>query len=220
MQNQKNSSESGINSERPKGNIRPIWLLMIIVAVIVIGGALYYLIWYQPMSKAKRTPSENEEEKSLETKEQITFTNDKYGFKIVLPEGWEYTEKEEAEKKIGTSPLEAYDFFFFYPSYEKEEFDKKWEEGGDVSAVKLIIIEGETVDQIASGFSGESECQVKNETFGNVEGKGALCNYNPEYPKQSYIIGNEKAVFVFQASGLTEKREALDSMIQTFEFTN
>ena len=94
-------SEVGLEPDKPKGHIRAVWAITLILAfAIVIGGGVYFILWYSPwgenvmVNKSTTTPTPSSSARlsgspsssSRSTTKYKTYTNSAYKFSFEYPE--------------------------------------------------------------------------------------------------------------------------------------
>ncbi|MBU2595305.1 hypothetical protein KJ713_00515 [Patescibacteria group bacterium] len=200
--------EVGLEPDKPRGYIRGIWAITLILAFsLIVGGGVYFILWCSPWGE---TVSWHRQGTVDETKDWQTYSNSTYDFLIKYPKDWQYA---EFPTSLASGSFISVSFYDKDLSADIEKL-KANPETELVYDVALTILEGDR----KSEYSSESSCEKPSDTkIGGVSAELYKCR-NQMVDKDSFnyvVVNNNKT---YSLAAFEENKETLDKMIKTVDF--
>jgi hypothetical protein len=223
---------AGIGPEKPKGQIRGIWAITIIIVIaMLVGGAVWYYYYRgiqnqdlgnvsfvkqpsgSPSASASASPSTSG---TNETAGWKTYTNSGHGFSIKYPTDWEYQEYSEPQNAEGTT--------FFETSKKSSYTNKTWTTDVDYPGEIAILVtrEGTAANVVSklksyeTGSGGSYNCQFADKEIAGKTGKTAVCSTDSG-KIWYYLVDNNGSVFSLMTKTETNN-STLNNIVSTFKF--
>ena len=162
VQDKNKLNEVGLEPDKPKGHIRGIWALTLILAfAIIIAGGVYFILWYAPWGESSYWHRKGSVD---ETKDWQTYTDKTNNASFKYPKDW----KNKDYGSIGV---------LFYQQDQENQFkDKEWEglallPGG----IGYHVETGTILNTLAKFESEHGSCIAEDKKIAGLDGKYVEC---------------------------------------------